>query len=113
MEALDRVEATAKAAGFFIVTRVDPFGGAEGVGPTLRPTALLIFGKPQGGTPLMQCDRRVGIDLPLKALAWKDESGQVRPGRGTRMDVILVVLLLALGGTLFAVLIYTAIRRMG
>ena len=77
METLDRVEAAAKAAGFFIVARVDHSGAAEGVGLTLRPTALLIFGKPQGGTPLMQCDQRVGIDLPLKALAWKDEGGQV------------------------------------
>ena len=77
METLDRVEVAAKAAGFFIVARVDHSGAAEGVGLTLRPTALLIFGKPQGGTPLMQCDQRVGIDLPLKALAWKDEGGQV------------------------------------
>ena len=77
METLDRVEAAAKSAGFFIVARVDHAGAAEGVGLKLRPTALLIFGKPQGGTPLMQCDQRVGIDLPLKALAWQDEAGQV------------------------------------
>jgi len=77
METLDRVEAAAKAAGFSIVARVDHSGAAEAVGLKLRPTALLIFGKPQGGTPLMQCDQRVGIDLPLKALAWQEESGQV------------------------------------
>lgn len=77
METLDRVEAAAKTAGFFIVARVDHSGAAEGVGLKLRPTALLIFGKPQGGTPLMVCDQRTGIDLPLKALAWQDEAGQV------------------------------------
>ncbi len=77
METLDRVEAAAKATGFFIVARVDHSAAAEGVGLKLRPTALLIFGKPQGGTPLMQCDQRVGIDLPLKALAWQDGDGQV------------------------------------
>ncbi len=77
METLDRVEAAAKSADFFIVARVDHSGAAEGVGLKLRPTALLIFGKPQGGTPLMQCDQRVGIDLPLNALAWQDEGGQV------------------------------------
>ena len=76
-ETLDRVEAAAKSDGFFIVARVDHAGAAEGVGLKLRPTALLIFGKPQGGTPLMQCDQRAGIDLPLKALARQDESGQV------------------------------------
>ena len=74
---LDRLEGAVKAKGFFVVGRVDHAGGAEKVGLTLRPTALLIFGKPQGGTPLMQCDQRVGIDLPLRALAWQDEAGQV------------------------------------
>ena len=77
MATLDRVEADAKAKGFFIAARVDHSGAAEKVGMKLRPTAVLIFGKPQGGTPLMQCDQRVGIDLPLKALAWQDEAGQV------------------------------------
>ena len=42
----------------------------------LRPTQLLIFGHARGGTPLMQDDQTAGIDLPLKALAWTDESGQ-------------------------------------
>lgn len=77
METLDRVEAAAKAAGFFLVARVDHAGAAENAGLKLRPTALSIFGKPQGGTPLMVCDQRVGIDLPLKALAWQDAAGQV------------------------------------
>ena len=43
----------------------------------MRPTELLIFGNPQGGTPLMECAQTAGIDLPLKALAWQDASGQV------------------------------------
>ncbi len=77
METLDRVEAAAKAGGFFIVARVDHAAAAAKAGLTLRPTVLLIFGKPLGGTPLMQCDQRAGIDLPLKALAWQDEAGQV------------------------------------
>lgn len=77
METLDRVEAAAKAETFFIIAQVDHSGAAASVGLSLRPTALLVFGKPQGGTPLMQCDQRTGIDLPLKALAWKDEAGQV------------------------------------
>jgi uncharacterized protein (DUF302 family) len=43
----------------------------------LRPTELLIFGNPQGGTPFMECTQTVGIDLPLKALVWQDASSQV------------------------------------
>ena len=42
---------------------------------TLRPTDLLIFGNPKGGTPLMQSVQTIGIDLPLKALVWQDEKG--------------------------------------
>jgi uncharacterized protein (DUF302 family) len=41
----------------------------------LRPTELLIFGNAKGGTPLMQADQTIGIDLPLKALVWQDASG--------------------------------------
>ena len=69
LETLDRVDEAAKAGGFFIVARVDHSDAAERVGLKLRPTVLSVFDKPQGGTPLMQCDQRTGIDLPLKALA--------------------------------------------
>jgi uncharacterized protein (DUF302 family) len=44
---------------------------------SLRPTELLIFGHPKGGTPLMQDKQTAGIDLPLKALAWEDADGKV------------------------------------
>jgi uncharacterized protein (DUF302 family) len=53
-----------------------PCGGAHEVGLELRPTELLVFGNARGGTPLMQDKQTAGIDLPLKALAWTDESGQ-------------------------------------
>jgi uncharacterized protein (DUF302 family) len=43
----------------------------------LRPTELLIFGNPKAGTPLMQADQTIGLDLPLKALAWQDAAGKV------------------------------------
>jgi uncharacterized protein (DUF302 family) len=35
-----------------------------------------MFGNAKGGTPLMQADQTMGIDLPLKALAWEDASGK-------------------------------------
>jgi uncharacterized protein (DUF302 family) len=76
-QTLDLVEAAAQAKGFFIFARVNHAGLAEAAGLALRPTAVLIFGRPEGGTPLMQCDQRAGIDLPLRALAWQDQAGQV------------------------------------
>jgi len=41
------------------------------------PTELLIFGSAKAGTPLMQSRQTIGIDLPLKALAWEDSTGAV------------------------------------
>ena len=76
-ETIDRFEAAAKARGLNVFLRVDHAAGAKTIGKALRPTELLVFGNPQGGTPLMECAQSVGIDLPLKALAWQDASGQV------------------------------------
>ena len=42
----------------------------------LRPTELLIFGNAKAGTPLMQSNQEVGIDLPLKVLVWEDTAGK-------------------------------------
>jgi uncharacterized protein (DUF302 family) len=42
----------------------------------LRPTELLIFGNANGGTPLMQSNQTIGIDLPVKALVWQDAAGK-------------------------------------
>jgi uncharacterized protein (DUF302 family) len=74
---IDRFEAAAKARGLVIFARVDHAAGAQKIGKALRPTELLIFGNPQGGTPLMECAQTAGIDLPLKALAWQDAGGVV------------------------------------
>jgi uncharacterized protein (DUF302 family) len=46
----------------------------------LAPTEVLIFGNPKAGTPLMQAAQTIGIDLPLRALVWRDASGITRLG---------------------------------
>lgn len=74
---IDRFEAVAKARGLTVFARIDHASGAQKIGKALRPTEVLIFGNPQGGTPLMECAQTVGIDLPLKALAWQDSTGAV------------------------------------
>jgi uncharacterized protein (DUF302 family) len=76
-ETIDRLERIATEKNLTVFLRVDHAAGATKVGKELRPTELLVFGNPQGGTPLMQCGQSAGIDLPLKALAWEDEAGQV------------------------------------
>ena len=74
---MDRLEAAVQEKGMKVFARIDHAAGAAKIGKTLRPTELLIFGNPQGGTPFMQCAQSVGIDLPLKALVWEDDSGKV------------------------------------
>jgi len=76
-ETLDRLEAVLKSKGLTIFARIDHAAGAEKANLKLPATQLLIFGNPKAGTPLMASNRLVGIDLPLKALAWADEAGKV------------------------------------
>jgi uncharacterized protein (DUF302 family) len=76
-ETTDRLEAEIKARGMTVFARVDHAAGAAEVGLHLRPTVVLIFGNAKGGTPLMQADQTIGIDLPLKALVFEDASGKV------------------------------------
>ena len=74
---MNRFEDIARQRGLTVFARVDHAAGAATVGKTLRPTEVLIFGNPMGGTPLMECAQSAGIDLPLKALVWEDASAQV------------------------------------
>ena len=75
-DTINKLESAAKERGLIIFARIDHAAGAQKIGKTLRPTELIIFGNPQGGTPLMECAQSAGIDLPLKALAWEDAAGQ-------------------------------------
>ncbi|MGL4242938.1 MAG: DUF302 domain-containing protein [Beijerinckiaceae bacterium] len=68
---------SAKAKGFAIVAEVDHSAAAKASNLELRPTHLVIFGNPRGGTPLMGCNQTAGIDLPLKALIWQAADGAV------------------------------------
>src|SRR5215813_13941850 len=76
-ETMDRLEAEVKAKGLTVFARIDHAAGAAAVGLSLRPTELLIFGNAKGGTPLMQSEQSIGIDLPLKALVCEDAAGKV------------------------------------
>lgn len=58
-----------------VMARIDHAEGAAAVGMALRPTLVMLFGNPRGGTPLMQAVQTIGIDLPLKMLVWEDEAG--------------------------------------
>jgi uncharacterized protein (DUF302 family) len=76
-ETVKKLEAILEARGLKVFALVDHSGEAERAGLKMRPTQLLIFGSPKGGTPVMVAAPSVAIDLPLKALVWEDADGKV------------------------------------
>ena len=76
-ETIQRLSALLKSKGVAIFALIDHSGEAEKAGLKMRPTQLLIFGNPKGGTPLMLAAPSTAIDLPLKALVWEDAGGKV------------------------------------
>lgn len=71
-ETIDALQTALEAKGISIMGRVDHQANAKNAGLDMPPTMLLIFGNPKMGTPLMLANRKIGIDLPMKALAWED-----------------------------------------
>lgn len=76
-ETLDRLENVLKKKGITVALRWSHSDNGNKVGIPLRPTELLIFGNPKLGTNFFTSKQTAGIDLPMKALAWEDEKGQV------------------------------------
>jgi uncharacterized protein (DUF302 family) len=70
-----RLAAWVASNGMSVFARIDHSAGAAAVGMSLPPVEVLIFGSAKGGTPLMQADPTIGLDLPLKALIWEDGEG--------------------------------------
>lgn len=73
----NRMENILKEKGMTIFNRINHSQSAGKIGIELRDTQLIIFGNPKAGSPLMKCQQSIGIDLPQKALIWKDENNKV------------------------------------
>lgn len=76
-ETLDRLETLLEGKGITVALRWPHGERAAGVDIDLRETEVMIFGNPKLGSHLMTSAQTAGIDLPLKALAWRDADGQV------------------------------------
>lgn len=76
-ETSDRLAALLAERRLNVFAQVDHAENAATVGKELRPTELFIFGNPAVGTPLMQCNQSVAIDLPQKMLIWQAADEQV------------------------------------
>jgi uncharacterized protein (DUF302 family) len=72
---VERLEKSIASHGMTVMARIDHAKGAEAAGLSLPPTVVLMFGNAKAGTPLMQANRTIGVDLPLKVLVWQDEHG--------------------------------------
>jgi uncharacterized protein (DUF302 family) len=58
-----------------LFARIDHAAGARKADVELEANVLRIFGNTRVGTPLMQADPHVGIELPLRMLIWQDPEG--------------------------------------
>jgi uncharacterized protein (DUF302 family) len=67
-----RLEEAIARRGLTVFARFDHAAGAREAGLELADELVVVFGDPRGGTPLMQSDPRVGIELPLRILVWQD-----------------------------------------
>jgi uncharacterized protein (DUF302 family) len=72
-QTMDRLQEAVLAKGATVFARVNHAAGAQKIGQSLAAEEVLIFGNPKLGTPLMQTDPRIGLDLPVKVLVWDDK----------------------------------------
>jgi uncharacterized protein (DUF302 family) len=75
---LARLERAVVAKGLTVAAKIDHAAAAQRANLTLRPTTLVIAGNPAAGTPLMQVDQTMGVELPLRFLVWQGEDGKAR-----------------------------------
>jgi uncharacterized protein (DUF302 family) len=73
-ETVDLLSRTVVETGSTIFTTIDQRAAAKDVGLDLRPTTLIIFGNPKGGTGLMNSHPLVALELPLKILIWEERA---------------------------------------
>jgi uncharacterized protein (DUF302 family) len=70
-ETISALVAGIERRGLTVFALVDHAAGAREAGLELEDERVILFGNPRTGTPLMQDDRRIGIELPLRILVWR------------------------------------------
>jgi len=77
-ETIARIEKAVAGHGLTLFAHIDHTGAAASVGLKMQAAHVLLFGSPRAGTPLMVASPLLALDLPLKALVWQDDTGQVQ-----------------------------------
>lgn len=73
---LNRIETALRENGIKIFTRINHAQAADDVGLSLPDEEVLVFGSPNVGTALMEENPAIGIELPLKILAWRNDDNK-------------------------------------
>jgi uncharacterized protein (DUF302 family) len=76
-DTIAQLRRVAEAKGFTVYAEIDHAANAAAAGLHLRPMQVVIFGNPAMGTALIHDVPSTGLDLPLRALAWEDDNGEV------------------------------------
>jgi len=84
---LDRFAAAVREAGWVVFTEIDHAAAAQAVQMPLRPRVVVLFGNPRAGTPPMQAQPTLALDLPMRVLVWEDDQGRVMVTRSTGEDL--------------------------
>jgi uncharacterized protein (DUF302 family) len=72
---VSRLSEAIERRGLTVFSRIDHAAAARAAGLELPDEEVVVFGNPRAGTPLMWCDPRIGIELPLRILVWADAEG--------------------------------------
>ena len=74
---VEAIQQALQAKGLRVFAVIDHAAAAREAGMAMRPATVVLFGRPQAGTPLMQADPALALDLPLRVLVAEDASGRV------------------------------------
>ena len=75
---VENIKNILKAKGMGIFAIINHQGNAKMVNMKLNESKMIVFGKAELGTALMQQDMTVGLDLPLRVLVYRDTDGKVK-----------------------------------
>lgn len=77
-ETVEKIKNIVRAKGLSVFAIINHHGNAKSVDMKLNASKMVIFGNPRLGTALMQQDMKVGLDLPIRILVYKDTDSKVK-----------------------------------
>lgn len=77
-ETANNIKNIVSRKGLSVFAIINHSGNAKMVDMKLNESKMVIFGNAKLGTALMQQDMKVGLDLPLRILVYRDTDGKVK-----------------------------------